>query len=78
MNYVLELHLFFAGSNSEIMEKIKIFKMNPYPDYFSNEIKDLLGKLIRISPNDRITIQEVKNHPWIVKNVKIYCDNLLH
>ena len=69
---------FTAGTYKEISHKIKIFKMKPYPDYFSNEIRDLLGKLIRRYPEDRITIQEIKNHPWIVKNAKIYRDNLLH
>ena len=62
---------FTANNHQEIIHKIKIFKMKPYPDYFSYEVKDLIGKLMKISPKDRITIQEVKNHPWIIKNAKI-------
>ena len=46
--------------------------MKDYPDYFSRECKDLIAKLIKRSPKDRISIQEVKRHPWIVNNVKRY------
>ena len=58
---------FTAKTNPEIFHKIKHLKMKKYPDYFSNEVKDLIGKLMKISPKDRITIQEVKNHPWLIK-----------
>ena len=63
---------FTAKSNAEIIHKIKIFEMKDYPDYFSRECKDLIAKLIKRSPKDRISIQEVKRHPWIVNNVKRY------
>ena len=62
-------------TDQEIIDKIKYFKMNPYPDYFSDEIKDLIGKLKKMSPKERIIIQEVKNHPWFVKNLKDYYNN---
>ena len=57
---------------TEIIHKIKLFQMKEYPDYFSQDCKDLIGKLIRRAPKDRITIQEVKRHPWIVNNVRRY------
>ena len=63
---------FTAQSNAEIIHKIKLFQMKEYPDYFSQDCKDLIGKLIRRAPKDRITIQEVKRHPWIVNNVRRY------
>ena len=63
---------FTANSNPETLHRIKAFKIINYPDYFSNEVKDLIGKLIKKSPKDRITIQEVKNHPWILNNEKKY------
>ena len=63
---------FNAKNNAETIHKIKIFKMRDYPEYFSEECKDLIGKLIKRSSKDRITIQEVKNHPWIINNVKKY------
>ena len=49
--------------------------MKKYPNYFSKEVKDLIGKLIQKSPGNRISIKEVKNHPWIVENIKKYCNN---
>ena len=63
---------FNAKNNVETIQKIKIFQMMGYPEYFSEECKDLIGKLIKRSSKDRITIQEVKNHPWIINNVKRY------
>ena len=64
---------FTAKTNPEILKRIKAFKMKKFPDYFSNDVKDLIGKIMRRFPKDRITIQEIKNHPWIVKNCKKYC-----
>ena len=59
----------FTGNNrEEIFSQIK-FKNEEYPSYFSEEVKDLIGKLIKKTPKDRITIQEVKKHPWIIKNL---------
>jgi tRNA A-37 threonylcarbamoyl transferase component Bud32 len=66
---------FTARTNCEIIQKIKNFKMKDYPDYFSEECKDLIGKLIKRSPKERISIQEVKKHPWIINNVKRYKQN---
>ena len=63
---------FTANSNPEIIYKIKKFKMKAYPSYFSDDVKDLIGKLLKMSPNERISIEEVKAHPWIVKNVQNY------
>ena len=63
---------FTAKTNYEIISKIKNFDMKKCPDYFSDECKDLIDKLIRKYPKDRISIQEVKEHPWIVNNAKKY------
>ena len=63
---------FTARTNCEIIHKIKNFKMKEYPDHFSEECKDLIGKLIKRTPKERISIQEVKEHPWIINNVKKY------
>ena len=61
---------FTAKTNNEILDKIKAFKMKKFPNHFSNDVKDLIGKIIKRFPKDRITIQEIRNHPWIVKNCK--------
>ena len=46
--------------------------MKAYPNYFSEDVKDLIGKLLKRSPNERISIEEVKAHPWITKNAQKY------
>eukprot|EP00301_Raphidiophrys_heterophryoidea_P006323 c12560_g1_i1.p1 GENE.c12560_g1_i1~~c12560_g1_i1.p1 ORF type:complete len:735 (-),score=154.12 c12560_g1_i1:361-2565(-) len=33
----------------------------------SQEAKDLINKLLQVDPHQRPTIQEVKNHPWLIK-----------
>ena len=63
---------FTAQSNAEIIHKIKLFQMKEFPEYFSEDCKDLIRKLIRRAPKDRISIQEAKRHPWIVNNVRRY------
>jgi serine/threonine protein kinase len=69
---------FTAISQNGVLHNIKTFKMKPYPDYFSKEVKDLIDKLIKKSPEERISIKEIKKHPWIVKNSKKYYDKLFH
>ena len=66
---------FVDKSNNKIFQRIKTLNMKKYPNYFSKEVKDLIGKLIQKSPGNRISIKEVKNHPWIVENIKKYCNN---
>jgi serine/threonine protein kinase len=41
----------------------------------SNPAKDLLSKLLDVNPNDRITIEEALQHPWI-KVARIPATNL--
>jgi len=44
----------------------------PFPDahwaHISKPAKDLISKLLKIDPNQRIEASEVLNHPWIVKH----------
>ena len=63
---------FCGKNNSDTLSRIKNFKISDYPEYFSEECKDLIGRLIKRTTKDRITLAEVKNHPWIVKNIKKY------
>ena len=63
---------FTAKTIDEILYRIKNHKMKKFPDYFSYEVKDLIGKLLKMTPNDRFKIQDVKNHPWIIKNSKTF------
>ena len=38
-----------------------------FPDYFSSEAKDLISKLLRKNPEERLPLEKVPPHPWIVK-----------
>lgn len=57
------------GEDKQILERIingKYF----FKEELSNEVKDLIFKLLKVNPNDRISLDDVFNHPWIV-NKKI-------
>ncbi|OHT02770.1 CAMK family protein kinase [Tritrichomonas foetus] len=44
----------------------KIMLVEPYyPTYLSNELIDLLKKLLQKDPSKRITLREMRRHPWI-------------
>ena len=55
---------FYTKNRSELFEKIK--KEDPYLNkMWSNNLKDLLGKLFTKNPNDRMkNIVNIKAHPW--------------
>lgn len=39
------------------------------PDYVSDEAKDLIKKLLVVNPNNRLELDEVVKHSWIVKYI---------
>ncbi|AEO58133.1 hypothetical protein MYCTH_2305264 [Thermothelomyces thermophilus ATCC 42464] len=38
------------------------------PDWVSKEAKDLIKKLLVLDPEKRLPLEEVQNHPWIIKH----------
>ena len=50
-------------NNSKLYKKILSGKFN-IPNNLSNEAKDLLINLLKVNPEERIKINEIKNHPW--------------
>ena len=50
-------------NNSKLYQKILGGKFN-LPNYLSNEAKDLICKLLKVNPLERIKINEIKKHPW--------------
>ena len=68
---------FTSENDYETMKRIKYFKMRDYPQHFSEECKDLIGKLVKRNPKERISLEEVKKHPWLVNNAKKYKSNLI-
>jgi 5'-AMP-activated protein kinase catalytic alpha subunit len=60
-------YLPFDGLSNEILFK-KILKCKiEYPKYLSNTAIDLLKKILVNEPKNRITISEIKKHPFYLK-----------
>ena len=57
-------YLPFEDDNNDLLyRKICIGKYT-IPDFVSNDCKDLLRKILVTDPSKRITIKQIKNHPW--------------
>ena len=54
----------FADKDDETNKKQVIKGEINYPDFFSDEVKDLLKHMLDIDPMTRYTLQEIKDHPW--------------
>ena len=39
-----------------------------FPLHFSDELQDLLYKILQKSPSQRPSVKDWLNHPWIVNN----------
>ena len=50
-------------NNSKLYQKILAGKFN-IPNNLSNEAKDIIIKLLKVNPQERIKLNEIKNHPW--------------
>ena len=64
-------YLPFEDDNNDLLyRKICLGKFN-IPDFVSNNCKDLLKKILVTEPYKRITIKQIKNHPWFkLYNIK--------
>ena len=71
---------FDGGSDREIMEKVKkgnFPKNEPRWINASNEVKDLINKLLIYEPEKRLTAFDALKHPWfIVSNSNILYNNI--
>ena len=60
-------YLPFEDPNNEILFK-KIMKCKvDYPEYLSEEVLDILNKIIVIDPNKRINIEQIRQHPFYLR-----------
>lgn len=58
---------FESKSNHETYNRILQAKVD-YPSHVSQLARDLINKLLRVNPASRLTLNEVKVHPFIVKH----------
>ncbi|OHT00757.1 hypothetical protein TRFO_32440 [Tritrichomonas foetus] len=54
----------FEDDNMQRLFQKITFKEPNYPTTISPALKDLLCRLLTKNPNDRITLQKIKEHPW--------------
>jgi len=57
---------FESQSRKETFKKIKDIDIN-YPSFLSYEVRDLINKLLQKIPKERLNLEQVLDHPWIVK-----------
>lgn len=59
----------FEGLNKkETFRKIQNLIIN-FPNYLSEEVKDLIMSLLNKVPQNRMSLEEVMKHPWIEKYI---------
>ena len=51
------------GDKKAIIKSIKEQKFN-LPSHISSDLKDLIWKIFEIKPENRLTFQEILDHPW--------------
>lgn len=66
---------FDDDSMSALFNKIKEGKYY-MPNYISQEVKDLINRMLQPNPVKRITMKEIKDHPWYSKNLPVYLEEL--
>lgn len=61
----------FEGANqNELFDSILNFRIK-WPKGFSGVARDLVSKLLKTNPQERINLDEVTNHPWFKANPPI-------
>ena len=57
--------------NDILFDKILECKID-FPEYLSNEVIDLINKILVVDPEKRITIPEIKKHSFFLKGKKLF------
>ena len=56
-------------SNDKLYKKILKGKFE-FPKFFSKNVKDLIKKILVVNPKNRISLKDIKSHPWVLKYLK--------
>ena len=63
----------FEDLNTDKLYK-KILKCEyAFPNFISNDAKDLISKILNLDPTERYTIEQIRAHPWFVSNIEKAC-----
>lgn len=57
---------FEAADHAKTYERIKRIDLK-FPDHMSLEVKDMITNILKNNPNERLTLDQIENHPWIQK-----------
>lgn len=66
---------FDDDSMSSLFNKIKEGKYY-MPNYVSPDVKDLINRMLQPNPVKRITMKEIKEHIWYLKDLPLYLQEL--
>jgi 5'-AMP-activated protein kinase catalytic alpha subunit len=66
---------FDDDSMSQLFNKIKEGKYF-MPNNISKEVKDLINRMLQPNPIKRITMNEIKHHPWYLLDLPAYLMNI--
>ena len=56
----------FKDSEIKTLMTLLSIKLS-FPTRISEELKDLIRKMLTISPKERLTLSQIRNHPWTLK-----------
>lgn len=45
-------------------------EFNQFPDFLAQTARHLIRRLIVVDPKCRLTLSEIKTHPWIIANTQ--------
>ena len=66
--YMITNKLPFNGNDIGELHKSILESQEKYPDTVSMLQKDLISKLLIKDPDKRMTVMEIKKHPWVTNN----------
>ena len=56
---------FSSNLNEDRFKNIKEGKINWPEDLDDNELKDLIEKILKINPTERLSLEDIEKHPWL-------------
>ena len=57
---------FSSNFNEDRYNNIKEGKINWPQEIIDKDAKDLIGKILKINPNERLSLEEIEKHPWLI------------